>query len=701
MGIKESYPEIKGQLGKVNSKEEKTFFDRTHQLLRYHYNINIYSDYNLIKSLEIKSFTLGNIKPERNHIKDYKWDEYFIMQINKLNVKYHSSWISNLFYILKQKNLIFPENKFCSEFFYNEYLIKTIPKVINLENEKLSERQNNFYSDLLGILFNTDLNEINNDNNYCLLDVFDNLGGSYLENNLDESLVDDPNYQYQLRRINVKKYIKIFKEHICNNADHPINQIISLFNKLFSQYIKTKLKELESQLLNKIINEARYWELIKIFENEVTESLQEFITTIHSTVKLYYSTSIDLTFFTEEKDDLMNMITTFIFRTGSLYESILDLYSYSFKDELQIIQDKLVELKNIKPKKLGIEIKFCLDEDTIKLQNELRKNKPKNDFDIKKVEENKENVQEKKQKKNSLFQNINKDNKTKKGNNLYTIKEREDEKDESINIMDGNKNDKDTGKILLYIEDNKILPDYNRPIRSKTKLPQLEKDDDYLLERLSFLEDSKFENNYNPANQIRNSVNNFNNKVYFFPKLHTQLKKNLDLNENIKAFNKNKKSSDDILPIPYISAIKLLKSIKKYKTPFEKLLLIAAISDQIMESATSFWKGMEPYIDKDYLFIEADEIMNIFLYIIIQSQMPEVLLFCKIINNFTTQFTKAFNIAYNYTLLEASLEYISGLKDIHEINQKENGFIDASKNIMNISNQRISRLSLGIAQGNE
>ena len=196
-------------------------------------------------------------------------------------------------------------------------------------------------------------------------------------------------------------------------------------------------------------------------------------------------------------------------------------------------------------------------------------------------------------------------------------------------------------------------------------------------------------------------MNNFNNKVYFFPKLHTQLKKNLDLNENIKTFNKNKISNDDILPIPYISAIKLFKSIKKYKTPFEKLLLIAAISDQIMESATSFWKGMEPYIDKDYLFIEADEIMNIFLYIIIQSQMPEVLLFCKIINNFTTQFTKAFNIAYNYTLLEASLEYISGLKDINEIYQKENGFIDASKNIMNISNQRISRLSLGIAQGNE
>ena len=165
--------------------------------------------------------------------------------------------------------------------------------------------------------------------------------------------------------------------------------------------------------------------------------------------------------------------------------------------------------------------------------------------------------------------------------------------------------------------------------------------------------------------------------------------------------NNNKKKNQYLnnnLPLPYLSAINLMKSIKKYKTPFEKIILIAAISDQIMENATNFWKDMEPYIEKDYLFIEADEIMTIFLYIIIQSQMPEILLYCKIINNFTTQFTKAFNIAYNYTLLEASLDYIIGIKDIKELFQKEKGFLDVSRSILDISNQRISRISLGMAR---
>ena len=52
------------------------------------------------------------------------------------------------------------------------------------------------------------------------------------------------------------------------------------------------------------------------------------------------------------------------------------------------------------------------------------------------------------------------------------------------------------------------------------------------------------------------------------------------------------------LPVPYLSAIKLFSNLKKYKAPFEKIVIIAAISDQITESATTFWSEMEKYIKK-------------------------------------------------------------------------------------------------------
>ena len=45
------------------------------------------------------------------------------------------------------------------------------------------------------------------------------------------------------------------------------------------------------------------------------------------------------------------------------------------------------------------------------------------------------------------------------------------------------------------------------------------------------------------------------------------------------------------------------------------------------------------------------------------------------------------------------MDYITGLKDIKELSQREDGFFDASKSILDISTQRISRLSIGIGQG--
>ena len=713
MGIFESNPTIIGKSVTHKTKEEKSFFNRSETILKDYYIKNKTSGYNLKKSLEIKSFIYGTKKADEKTIRDMTYLEYLIIHTNILNNKYHSSWSNDLLLILKDKIDNIPENKYYSDFFYNEYQIKNIPKIINTENEKIENSLTNNYGDIYYSLYNKELPLIKNDNNYSELDVLENLGGSYLELNFDDLLPEDPTYQYYQTRNNVKKYIKIFKEHIYNNEDHPIHQIISIFNKLFSKYIQDRLKELNNQLEKEIINQERFDTLIKNLEKEVTDSLQEFISRMHSAVKLFYSTCIDFKCFNQEKDDLINLITSFFFKKGNLYEAILNLYSYSFKDEFQNFQDKLVELKSLKPSELGIDIKFCLDEETIKLRNRLKNKKIENkDKDIKEDDKDNNNNIKKVMKKTSLFNKLSEENKI---NALYPINENENE-EENINtdinlIEDDSINKKGSGNCIFYLDDGnnsqdkndikRIQTDFNVVKNLKKKIKNKAKEDDYILERISFLEDSKNDINFNPMNQIRNSVNNFNNKVYFFPKLHEQLKKNINLNDKKKRsqYSKKNENIEDELPIPYLSAINLMRSIKKYKTPFEKIILIAAISDQITECASSFWKDMENYIEKDYLFIEADDIMSIFLYIIIQSQMPEILLYCKIINNFTTQFTKGFSIAYNYTLLEASLDSINDIKNVKEQVQKENGLIEVRKSIMDKTSQRISRISLGVIQG--
>ena len=72
---------------------------------------------------------------------------------------------------------------------------------------------------------------------------------------------------------------------------------------------------------------------------------------MHTSLKLFYSTSINYSYFDEEKDDLINLITSLFFRTGNLYESIYNLYSMSYSSEFEALQEKLNDLKNIKIEK--------------------------------------------------------------------------------------------------------------------------------------------------------------------------------------------------------------------------------------------------------------------------------------------------------------------------------------------------------------
>ena len=89
--------------------------------------------------------------------------------------------------------------------------------------------------------------------------------------------------------------------------------IIIGFNRIFSKYINTNLKNLENQLKKREITPEQYVNNLSTFETEITTNLQKFIIRMHCTVKLFYSMVVDYTCFQDEKDDLLNMIITLFF----------------------------------------------------------------------------------------------------------------------------------------------------------------------------------------------------------------------------------------------------------------------------------------------------------------------------------------------------------------------------------------------------
>ena len=671
MGIFESSPPIQGNSTSLTSQEQN-YFSKVNTLLHKYYTNNLYSDYNLEVSLQKKSFDETQMVQE--HLEDISWLDYILKHLKKVKRNINMTWAVELEELLLKESFLY-KNSYLSDFFYKEYNLKTFPKVLNNNIEYIFD------------------NELNNDNNttkkkkenlnkstnssqitngpYNELDVTSNLGGSYIDVKMDSLPPNDPTFKYVLDRKLVKEYIKIFKRHIYKDKKHPINRTIVLFNKTFSKFIKEhiddfKEKRKDPDLINEDLQNS-----IKKFEERITKCLQEFILTMNCSLKLFYSTCINFSFFKEEKDDLINLVISLFFKTGKLYETLFELYSLSYNNEIEILQEKLIDLKNIKPKILEITDKYCLDEVTLELQSKIIKEKQKE----KKDNNNEIEIEDKK---NNMLPSIKENDECIENEDDIIKKSRTSDQSDIIpKFVFNNQNMKKEKEIKIYNKDDKISDEDD------------EDEGDYLLSKLKDEDISMDMKIEGEMDILRKTINNFNSKKYLFPQIRNKIRDTLAQNEQ---YIQEAKSSGK-LPMPYFSAINLLKKLHSFKTPFEKIIILAAINDQITESVMSFWSTMTKYIKSSFLFIEADELKAIFLYIFIQAQMPEIFVECKIITNFTTQQTRGFNISYNLSMTEASIEKIMEMKDTKEINKAEAELKEVKKSYAALATQRFSRLS--------
>ena len=667
--IFESNPPIKGPSTNLSDIEQK-YFSKVNTILHNNYMYNLYNDLNLEISLQKKSFMDSQI--DNYELQDISWIDFILNHLEDVKKNHRMTWADDLKEeLLKEQFLL--TNKYLSDFFYKEYNIKTFPLILKDNNDNFFDNNktidniknnNNKTYDINTTkkLNDADANSVKESLSYNELNVTNNLGGSYMEIKIDDLTPNDPTLKYVMDRNLVKTYIKIFKSHIYKDKNHPINKTIFLFNKIYRKFIEDNINDFkEKQRKQNLINEN--------FESQITKCLQDFILAMNCSLKLFYSTCINYSFFKEEKDDLINLVISLFFKTGKLYESLFDLYSLSYNTQIQALQEKLLDIKNIKPKSLDITDKYCLDEVTLNLQEQIIKEKQ-----AEKLENN-----EKK--------DVN--------NILPEIKEKDEIKeDDTNNINDINEI---RNNIQIEMNDNILANTYE--FKNKNKINETEgnnnildndkEDDDYLLSKLNDEDISIDTKNEGEVNYIRKTISNFNSKTYMFPQIRDKIRDTLAQNElyiqEVKLSNK--------LPMPYFSAINLLKKLRSFKTPFEKIIILAAINDQITESVMAFWSKMKKYIKSSYLFIESDELKAIFLYIFIRAQMPELLVECKIISNFTTQQTRGFNISYNLSMAEASIEKILEMKDTKEINKAEKELKEVRKTFGDLATQRFSRLS--------
>ena len=228
-----------------------------------------------------------------------------------------------------------------------------------------------------------------------------------------------------------------------------------------------------------------------------------------------------------------------------------------------------------------------------------------------------------------------------------------EEKDETINLITnclfetGNLYDEIYN--LYQIELAKNIEDYSKKIKVLENInPQnLNIPDKFCLNNLT----EEYKKNLKKNNNNEFTLSGINNTD-----------NNKERNEILNEINTNKRTSVieeiEIKKEGYKSAINLLKGLKHKKTPFEKMMIIATISTEIIKCVNNYWKGMEHYISSTLLNITADELMAIFIFIVIKSQMSDLLIHKKIIFDFTTKNIKQSTIGYYNITLEGAVEYI-------------------------------------------
>ena len=542
------------------SNKEKEYFYSIKKSMRTLYkdldnNVN-----NINKAIERKYFdkniTIRKVQINQNQQqKNLTWKKYILNYFkSKENFESYYSYIINEI----EDEIFLSENKYTSFAFFKEFELMTKPQIFkDFDKKIINENDTNDENVVKQLIFpydeNIEENNYLNTSKQIITNITKYLGGSFNANNITQSISSDiTTHEYKLIRKRIKEIIKIFKRHL-ENKDHPITIIISIFEKYFTNYLTKK----------KIFFNNNNYIGIENFNNAIIEELHSFILKCQSALKLMYSKSVNFQYFSQEKDETINLITHFLFQTGNLYNEIYELFSIELNQKIEDLSIKLQLLKDISPKDLKIPEQFALDESTEKYKEELIKKK----------------------------------------NQLY-------EKNENKNKNNNEENDILKNSITSLNIENEIL--------TNTKM-----------------EKRKYLNGYK-------------------------------------------------------SAIQLIKSLKYNKSPFNKIMIIASISTEIIKCINNYWEGMNNYISNSLLNINSDELITIFLYIIINSQMPEILIHNKIISKFTTKATQQSSIYYYFNTLIGAIEYIQNdiIKQMNLYDQY-NELVNKNKNIIDDDNDII------------
>jgi hypothetical protein len=367
-----------------SSKIKQSYFKLLNKTLKKNQDKNHINQNNIEYSFITKSFPNPyneyleepNITIESRNI---SWKSYLILILKYLSLNKKYLWAGNL-EIFIQQNKFISEYKYLSLFFYEDFKISSIPNISSFQNdEKYSYQKSNLFSKIEIEDNEFDNKSININNKKGYKETIDNIYNEtkvYMSNELLGSLAsmsfdeissflveNEPTMKYKLGKDKIKKYIIIFKNHLCHK-DHPINIILNKFASEFKPIIIQKCEDLKNTANIGNFDDGK----------NIIYQLQEFMKILQVAIKLFYSKCISYDIFQDEKDEFINLISFLVFNTGDIYKNIYALFQIMNRNKITLFTNKINQFGELDPEEMGVKEKFCLNEKTKDYMDKYKKN---------------------------------------------------------------------------------------------------------------------------------------------------------------------------------------------------------------------------------------------------------------------------------------------------------------------------------------